>query len=1559
MLAYYSLLGTIAHIPEPLFYWRMTDNENMEIRKKSVPLDNVPHTGQRMLNMSMTELWRQMGEATLQVINRSDLSMPEKLACKDEVRKCFTRRYNVQWNEVIPSELKSEGKNILLTTSAAPGQTPFSTNEKRPPVGMGFLISTLRDAGHNVFFIDNYLSPSNFLETDYLQRHKIDFVGIYTNTICFRDSLRMFYRLEEMRRKGLWKGKIIAGGPHASVSPETIPPFVDHIVIGEGEYALRDIVAGQAQERIVQYPTIENLDELPMPAWDYFAEMPYNWGGDWLPEAPVLTMNTSRGCPFSCTFCSVCSIWGKRYTYFSAERVVEDIEYVIREFGARGIYFREDNFTLKRERLVRFCQLLIERNIRIPWVCESRVSNLDRELVALMARAGAVGFYFGVESGSQRLLDFMKKGISVEQIRNAFHWSDECNIKTAASVIVGVPSETEEDLKLTMTLLKDIKPTVTWFNIFVGIPNSELLDYARENNYVEFTDDRGLAYLKGHNRRTEILYGSTWDAKIPITLVNEKIANPQISVVMSVYNGEKHLQSAVQSILAQSFMNYEFIIVDDASSDTTPEILKAFSDPRITIVRNKENLGLTASLNCGIRAATGKYIARMDADDLSVPHRFAQQFDYLEKNPTTAVVGSSYYTINEEGADVSIINVLAKPADIKRELPRQNWFGHGSVMMRKSCLEEIGGYDERFIYAQDYDLFLRFSERYDLANITTPLYSWRESTHGISIIKKDEQKYFAEKARSAAAARRNRIVDNATDTVSPPNLAPLVSVIVPTYNRPEMLATAISSILTQTMQSFEIIVINDAGTDVLPVLERFADKGNIRHIVHDSNQGLAAARNTGIRAARGKYIAYLDDDDIFYPNHLETLTEFLESHDCRVAYTDANRALQHKTDDGFVTVKREVLHSRDFNYDAILVDNFIPVLCVMHEKDCLSLSGMFDESLPRHEDWDLWIRMSRQDHFAHLPTVTCEFTYRPEGSGMTSSTLPLFLKTYTAVCRKHQGLAADKPLVQSNRLTILFDTTFRAFQFLGERLEPYLTNSSVTGEMLAEITPSGASLSQIKSSFIWRKATSMADTAAISSLEIALTIDGENHPARIALCERYLKTGRHADALRHMEFLALANPNESEFIKTRDTLNRHIGTVAPQTGSQGLASDSVQPCDNRVRPVSVYSLDERDEACSRVRLLSPFDAIQEKTMNFDQNRFHQSEASRTRYERLKIQLEVLPLDESLRTVENFLKESPNFSEAHNDLGVLYYKEGNKLQTLGHYEKAVRLAPLNATFRKNLASFYFVEMGWADDAIAIYTEILTSYPADIEVLTALGIISNAIGRPEEAGIFFRRIIELEPWNDEVRKALTALDPPSTTCMETLPAEPIDIPEPSRRSEIDNILASLRKPTPPPEDSPDEQYRSALKLANDGFIEQAIADFHRLLLQDTDNALIHNDLAVLYSQTGDAANALFYQEKAVNLAPYNNTFQKNLAGLYYSTGNRIDDAIALYTRLLRENSDDVEILGALAIISIENLRPAEAMIFLDKIIELEPGNGDARQLREQIIAGDTKDFFLSAG
>jgi radical SAM superfamily enzyme YgiQ (UPF0313 family) len=637
--------------------------------------------------------------------------------------------------------------NILLTTSAAPEQTPFSTTEKRAPIGMGFLIAVLRDAGHHVSFIDNYLKPSNFMETNYLQEKKIEIVGLYTNTICFRDTLRMLYRLEEMRFFKQWKGKIVVGGPHASVSPEDIPGFVDHIVIGEGEYALRDIAGGKVSERIVNYPPIKNLDDLPMPAWDYFMKLPYDWGGNWLPQGPVVTMNTSRGCPFKCGFCSVGSIWGERYTYFSAKRIVSDIEHLIAYHGAKGIYFREDNFTLSKPRLRKFCNLIIEKGLNIPWVCESRASSLNREVVELMARAGAKGVYIGVESGSQRLLDFMQKGINIEDIRRAFSLCKEYGINTAASIIVGVPTETEQDIQKTAALLKEIKPTVIWYNIFVGIPKSKLYHYVLENKLYEYIDDRGLVYLKGHNERVRRWYGNAWDAALPVKIENHRIANPKVSILMSVFNGEKYLNNAILSIQRQTFNNFEFIIINDGSTDKTETILRNLNDPRIRIIQNDKNLGLTKSLNIAIKHARGKYLARMDADDVSHPFRIEKQVSYLDRHPNTMMVGCAFYVINENGLHNSFINVLTDSEQIKAGLEKQNWFCHGSVMLQKSVIEKIGPYNEKFKYAQDYDLWLRISEQFEVANINEALYFWRKTKEGISQIKSLEQKRYAQMAK--------------------------------------------------------------------------------------------------------------------------------------------------------------------------------------------------------------------------------------------------------------------------------------------------------------------------------------------------------------------------------------------------------------------------------------------------------------------------------------------------------------------------------------------------------------------------------------------------------------------------------------------------------------------------------------------------------------------------------------------------------------------------------------------------------------------------------------------
>ncbi|HEX4996834.1 MAG TPA: glycosyltransferase [Terriglobia bacterium] len=246
-----------------------------------------------------------------------------------------------------------------------------------------------------------------------------------------------------------------------------------------------------------------------------------------------------------------------------------------------------------------------------------------------------------------------------------------------------------------------------------------------------------------------------------------------------------------------------------------------------------------------------------------------------------------------------------------------------------------------------------------------------------------------------------------------------VSVIMPTFNRPELLAAAIDSVRKQKMQNFEILVVNDAGSDIDDVVSRRNKSRKITTIRHGRNLGLAAARNSGIRMARGEYIAYLDDDDLFYPDHLETLTRYLDANSAPVAYTDAARAHQSHGPEGWTVTHRDVPYSMDFDNDQILVGNFIPVLCVMHRRKCLETVGLFDESLTTHEDWDLWIRLSRQFAFTHLNRTTCEFSWRTDGSSMTSGKQRDFLRTIQAIYARTQEYAAGKRRVLEARARYL------------------------------------------------------------------------------------------------------------------------------------------------------------------------------------------------------------------------------------------------------------------------------------------------------------------------------------------------------------------------------------------------------------------------------------------------------------------------------------------------------------------------------------------------------------
>ena len=404
--------------------------------------------------------------------------------------------------------------NILLTNAPAPIFSPFNTGEKRPPLGLGFLISVLKKAGHQVFFIDNYLDPSDFLKTDYLSKNKINYIGLSMNTVCLNEDLEMLKQIQELRKNKKWQGKIIVGGPHTSVGLKTIPDFVDYIVQGEGEQAFLDVLDNKT-ERIVKQERCQDLDKLPFPAWDYFVNLPYDFTVEWFNQVPVFTMNTSRGCPFNCAFCSVSSIWGRKYYGFSAERIVKEIEYLIKNYQAKGIYFREDNFTVDKSQVEKICHLLIDKKIKIKWACETRVDTLDKDLIQLMRKAGCQGFYIGAESGSQRILDFLEKKITLKQIEKVFQWAKETGIKTYASFMVGLPTETAQELQQTLDFSQKIKPDSIGFNIFVGIPESKLYHYVLKHKLYEHIDKRGLVYLKGHDQLVDRFYHNDIQAKIP------------------------------------------------------------------------------------------------------------------------------------------------------------------------------------------------------------------------------------------------------------------------------------------------------------------------------------------------------------------------------------------------------------------------------------------------------------------------------------------------------------------------------------------------------------------------------------------------------------------------------------------------------------------------------------------------------------------------------------------------------------------------------------------------------------------------------------------------------------------------------------------------------------------------------------------------------------------------------------------------------------------------------------------------------------------------------------
>jgi radical SAM superfamily enzyme YgiQ (UPF0313 family) len=354
-------------------------------------------------------------------------------------------------------------------------------------LGISYIAAVLKQHGHDVSVYNaDYSDTSEYLDQqqlfhnfdDYKQilndlEHPIwneikanisgyapDYVGITMLTANYK-AVKNIARIVRLVNKDI---KVVVGGTHPTLDPEGTMAEIDfdYLIRGEGEFAFLELINGKKEEGILglsfrankkvihnpDRPFIADLDILPFPNRDSFLN-----GND---HADLNFMMTGRGCPFSCSYCVSPQFWHRKVRFRSVENVIEEIEYLNSEDKSSVIHFVDDTFTLQKDRAKAICQGLIDRHINVNWVCDTRADCLDEELIDLMKRSGCVRVKLGVESGSDKMLEKMHKGVTTKEIRRVVSIIKDRAIPLTIYLMTGFPDETEADLKQTIQFAREL-----------------------------------------------------------------------------------------------------------------------------------------------------------------------------------------------------------------------------------------------------------------------------------------------------------------------------------------------------------------------------------------------------------------------------------------------------------------------------------------------------------------------------------------------------------------------------------------------------------------------------------------------------------------------------------------------------------------------------------------------------------------------------------------------------------------------------------------------------------------------------------------------------------------------------------------------------------------------------------------------------------------------------------------------------------------------------------------------------------------------------------------------
>jgi anaerobic magnesium-protoporphyrin IX monomethyl ester cyclase len=399
-------------------------------------------------------------------------------------------------------------------TTAPPVKSPWGVPARVPPLGLAYVAAALEKAGFQVEMLDNYQlnKPIDYVKQE-IKRLAPEIVGITCSSVTYQRCIETAKAVKEV----LPSCKVVVGGWHPSYMPDSIlqHPEVDYVVMGEGENAMVElatlITKGAEDKAIASIPgvaciyegkTVKNapkiisdLDNVPYPARHLLPMHIYDRKIEYLSAQPVDVVNVIRGCPYDCNYCETKKLWGHKCRAFSPPRVVDELEYMIKNYGSKGIYFIGDNFTINKKQTIELCHQIKERGLDLQWACDTRVDLIARDLLREMKDAGCKTIFFGIQSGSQRILDKLNTHTNLEQIVQALRLCRQERIHIACSFMLGIPGETFNDMNSTFKFAKKLDPDWCTFYVFIACPDSNLYEEVLQMGLYDRLEDF-LAYVK-------------------------------------------------------------------------------------------------------------------------------------------------------------------------------------------------------------------------------------------------------------------------------------------------------------------------------------------------------------------------------------------------------------------------------------------------------------------------------------------------------------------------------------------------------------------------------------------------------------------------------------------------------------------------------------------------------------------------------------------------------------------------------------------------------------------------------------------------------------------------------------------------------------------------------------------------------------------------------------------------------------------------------------------------------------------------------------------------------